>query len=151
MTKTEPHAASSGWFDHHTHVLPVRVYYEDTDFSGVVYHAKYLRFMERGRSEFLRAAGVRHQGMLKTEEPLVWVVRRMTIEYLKPARVDDELTVHSTPKEITGARMQVEQGVWRQAELLVKAEVEACVITLDGKPRRIPDGIRKQLEKFLAS
>ncbi len=151
MTKAEPHAASSGWFDRHTHVLPVRVYYEDTDFSGVVYHAKYLHFMERGRSEFLRAAGVRHQGMLKTEEPLVWVVRHMTIDYLKPARVDDELTVHSTPRELTGARMRIEQGVWRKTELLVKAEVEACVITLDGKPRRIPDGIRKQLERFLGS
>ncbi len=150
MTKTEPHAASGGWFDRHTHVLPVRVYYEDTDFSGVVYHAKYLHFMERGRSEFLRAAGVRHQGMLKTEEPLVWVVRHMTIDYLKPARVDDDLAVRSTPKEITGARMRVEQGVWRKDELLVKTRVEACVITLDGRPRRIPEDIRKGLEKYLA-
>ena len=108
MTKTE--AAASGWFDGRTHVLPIRVYYEDTDFSGVVYHAKYLHFMERGRSEFLRAAGVRHQGMLKTEEPLVWVVRHMTIDYLKPARVDDELTVRSSPHELTGARMRVESS-----------------------------------------
>jgi acyl-CoA thioester hydrolase len=148
MTKTE-HAASSGWFDGRTHVLPIRVYYEDTDFSGVVYHAKYLHFMERGRSEFLRAAGVRHQGMLKTEEPLVWVVRHMTIDYLKPARVDDELTVHSSPHELTGARMRIEQGVWRKTELLVKAKVEACVITPDGKPRRIPEALRKQLERFI--
>src|SRR5262249_4963290 len=87
MTKTE---TPSGHFEGRTHILPVRVYYEDTDFSGVVYHAKYLHFMERGRSEFLRAAGVRHQGMLKTEEPLVWVVRHIAIDYLKPARVDDE-------------------------------------------------------------
>ncbi len=151
MTKTESRAAPSGWFDRHTHVLPIRVYYEDTDFSGVVYHAKYLHFMERGRSEFLRAAGVRHQGMLKTAEPLVWVVRRMTIEYLKPARVDDELMVRSTPRELTGARMRVEQGVLRKSELLVKAEVEACVITLDGRPRRIPDAIRKTLERYLGS
>ena len=76
----------------------------------MVYHANYLRFMERGRSEFLRAAGVRHQGMLKTEEPLAWAVRHMTIDYLRPARVDDDLAVRSTPKEITGARMRVEQG-----------------------------------------
>ena len=149
MTKTE--AAASGWFDGRTHVLPIRVYYEDTDFSGVVYHAKYLHFMERGRSEFLRAAGVRHQGMLKTEEPLVWVVRHMTIDYLKPARVDDELTVRSSPHELTGARMRVEQGVWRKTELLVKAKVEACVIKLDGKPRRIPEALRQQLNKFLGA
>lgn len=151
MTKPEPRTAASGWFERHSHVLPIRVYYEDTDFSGVVYHATYLRFMERGRSEFLRAAGVRHQGMLKTEEPLVWVVRHMTIDYLKPARVDDELTVRSTPHELTGARMRLEQGVWRKEELLVKAKVEACVITLDGRPRRIPDEIRRQLEKYLES
>ena len=150
MTKAEPHAASSGWFDGHTHVLPVRVYYEDTDFSGVVYHAKYLHFLERGRSEFLRAAGVRHEGMLKTKEPLVWVVRHMRIDYLRPARVDEELTIRTTPKELGGARMKVEQGVWRGSEHLVKAEVEACVITLDGKPRRIPDDIREQLTKFLS-
>lgn len=149
MTKTE--AASSGWFDGRTHVLPIRVYYEDTDFSGVVYHAKYLHFMERGRSEFLRAAGVRHQGMLKTEEPLVWVVRHMTIDYLKPARVDDELTVHSSPHELTGARLRIEQGVWRKTELLVKAKVEACVITLDGKPRRVPDALRQQLARFIGA
>ena len=149
MTKTERHAASSGWFDGHTHVFPVRVYYEDTDFSGVVYHAKYLHFLERGRSEFLRAAGVRHQGMLRTEEPLVWVVRRMAIEYLKPARVDDELDVRSHPRELSGARMLVAQGVWRKSEQLVRADVEACVITLDGKPRRIPDALRKKLEGFL--
>src|SRR5262249_852478 len=97
----------------------------------------------------LRAAGVRHQGMLKTEEPLVWVVRHIAIDYLKPARVDDELQIRSTPKDLTGARMRVEQGVWRKSELLVKAEVEACVITLEGKPRRIADDIGKELEKFL--
>ena len=149
MTKTERHAASNGWFDGHTHVLPVRVYYEDTDFSGVVYHAKYLHFLERGRSEFLRAADVRHQGMLKTEEPLVWVVRHMTIDYLKPARVDDEIEVRSIPRELTGARLAIAQGVWRKSEQLVKADVEACVITLDGKPHRIPESLRKKLEIFL--
>ncbi|MGQ0742366.1 MAG: tol-pal system-associated acyl-CoA thioesterase [Alphaproteobacteria bacterium] len=147
MTKAE--RVASGRFDGRMHVLPIRVYYEDTDFSGVVYHAKYLHFLERGRSEFLRAAGVRHQGMLKTEEPLVWVVRRMEIEYLKPARVDEDLQVRTAPYDLSGARLSVHQGVWRGAEQLVKAEVEACVITLDGKPRRIPDAVRRKLEKFV--
>jgi len=149
MTKTERHSASSGWFDGHMHILPVRVYYEDTDFSGVVYHAKYLHFLERGRSEFLRAADIRHQGMLKTAEPLVWVVRRMEIEYLKPARIDDEIEVRTTPNELSGARLRVGQGVWRKSEQLVKADVEACVITFDGKPRRIPDDLRARLGNFL--
>lgn len=149
MTKAEARAPASGWLDGHMHVLPIRVYYEDTDFSGVVYHASYLRFMERGRSEFLRAAGLRHQGMLKTEEPLVWVVRRMDIEYLKPARVDDELQVRSLPRELTGARMRVEQQIWREDEVLVRAKVEVCIVTLDGRPRRIPGQVRTRLKEFL--
>jgi acyl-CoA thioester hydrolase len=147
MTKAE--RASAGWFAGGIHVLPIRVYYEDTDFSGVVYHAKYLHFLERGRSEFLRAAGVRHQGMLKTAEPLVWVVRQMEIEYLKPARVDDDLLVRTRPRELGGARLAVAQGIWRGQSELVRANVEACVITLDGRPRRIPEALRTRLGLFI--
>jgi acyl-CoA thioester hydrolase len=140
--KAEARGPTSGWLDGNTHVLPIRVYYEDTDFSGVVYHANYLRFMERGRSEFLRAIGVRHQGMLKTAEPLVWVVRHMDIEYVKPARVDDELEVRSSLREMTGARSRIEQQIRN-------AMVEVCVVTPDGRPRRIPDPVRLQLTRFL--
>jgi acyl-CoA thioester hydrolase len=138
-----------GWFEGRTHVFPVRVYYEDTDFSGVVYHANYLRFMERGRSEFLRLAGAGHQGMLEGSEPLVWAVRRMSIDFAKPARMEEALTVRTTVLELAGARMRLDQAVLRGAETLVKAEVEVCVITLDGRPRRVPDSTRKKLEFFL--
>lgn len=144
------HQPHPGHIENGTHILPVRVYYEDTDFSGVVYHANYLRFMERGRSEFLRAADVRHQGLLKADEPLAWVVRRMVLDFAKPARVDDVLTVRTRPVEISGARMNLRQEVRRGAEVLVGADVEVCVITLDGKPRRIPEAIRAKLAAFLS-
>ncbi len=146
---TDHRAPPSGWFENGAFFFPIRVYYEDTDFSGVVYHANYLRFMERARSEFLRSADVRHQGLLKAEEPLAWVVRRMVLDFAKPARVDDSLVVRTTPQEITGARMKLRQEVLRGETLLLSAEVEVCVITLDGKPRRIPDSVRVKLEAFL--
>ena len=140
---------ASGWFDGRTFVLPVRVYYEDTDFSGVVYHANYLRFMERGRSEFLRMSGAGHQDMFAASEPLVWAVRRMNIDFDRPARMEDALTVRTSVLELAGARMRLDQSVARMGDILVKAVVEVCVITLDGRPRRVPDSTRKKLEIFL--
>ena len=145
MTKPDAEP-TSGWFEADAHVLPVRVYYEDTDFSGIAYHASYLRFMERGRSEFLRLGDLRHEGLLKAEEPLVWVVRRLTIEYVKPARVDDSLRVRTRVEAVTGARLQLSQKVMRGDDTLVAAIVEVCVVTLDGRLKRVPDTIRKKLE-----
>jgi acyl-CoA thioester hydrolase len=140
---------TGGWFEGKTHVFPVRVYYEDTDFSGFVYHASYLRFMERGRSEFLRLAGAGHSGMLEAAEPLVWVVRRMDIGFLKPARMEQILCVRTGVLQLAGARMRLDQAVMRGEEALVKADVEVCIVTLDGRPRRVPDFTRKTLEFFL--
>jgi acyl-CoA thioester hydrolase len=140
---------TGGWFEGPTHVLPVRVYYEDTDFSGVVYHANYLRFMERGRSEFLRISGAGHQGLFAGSEPLVWAVRRMMIDFDRAARMEDALTVRTSVLELAGARMRLDQSVARMGDILAKATVEVCVITLDGRPRRVPDSTRKKLEIFL--
>ena len=88
-------ARTMGRFDGKTHILPVRVYYEDTDVSGIVYHANYLRFMERGRSEFLRLAGIHHMVMLANDEPIAWTIRRIEVDYAKPARLDDDLEIHT--------------------------------------------------------
>jgi acyl-CoA thioester hydrolase len=156
MTSPDPQASvprdpGSGWLEGRTHVFPVRVYYEDTDFSGVVYHANYLRFMERGRSEFLRLAGAGHRGMLGNTEPLVWAVRHIGVDFLKPARMDDSLSIRTDVLALAGARMRLAQSVLRADSPLVKAEVEVCVITLDGRPRRVPDSTRKKLEFFLKS
>jgi len=125
------------------------VYYEDTDFSGVVYHASYLRFMERGRSEFLRAAGTPHQAMLESDPPLFWAVRRMAVDFNRPARVDEALTVRTKALELAGARLRLDQAVLRASDILVKAEVEVCIVTSGGKPRRVPEMVRKKLQRFV--
>lgn len=150
MTTAEPRAPASGWYAGKTFVFPLRVYYEDTDLSGVVYHATYLRFMERGRSEFLRSAGLRHRGMLDAEEPLVWAIRKIAIDYRRPARVDEALEVHTKVDGLSGVRMQLNQEIRRGNDLLTSAEVEACVVTLDGSPRRIPGQVAEKLAAFMA-
>ena len=145
---TSTHEPNPGWFEALTYVFPVRVYYEDTDFSGAVYHASYLRFMERGRSEFLRAAGVPHEAILKSDDPHFWVVRRMKIEFLRPARVDEPLVVRTKVLELGGARMRLDQAVCRGTEVLASAEVEVCIIGRDGKLRRVPAAMRRSLETY---
>jgi acyl-CoA thioester hydrolase len=126
------------------HVLPVRIYFEDTDFSGTVYHASYLRFMERGRSDYLRILGVGHGALAAGAEgePLSFTVRRMAIEFLKPARIDDLLQVETRPQTIEGARMILSQRIICNDETLVSAEVTVAVINKEGRARRIPKSIR---------
>jgi acyl-CoA thioester hydrolase len=120
------------------HVLPVRVYYEDTDFTGVVYHARYLHFLERARTDFLRLLGVAHAELLARPEPLVLAVTRMSLAFKAPARIDDALVVRSRFLAAAGARLLLEQEVWRGGQVLVAAEVEAACLTLQGRPRRPP-------------
>ena len=127
------------------HVLPVRVYFEDTDFSGVVYHAGYLRFMERGRSDFMRLAGADHAELFAGEESVAFAVRRMNIEFLRPARIDDVLTVHTRTEEMRGASMRLAQQVRRGEEVLVTASVQVALVSSSGKARRIPAGLRAVL------
>ncbi len=134
----------SGALDHGTHRLPVRVYYEDTDWSGVVYHASYLRFMERGRTDFLRLAGVDQSTLHAQGEGIVFAVRRMTIDYLKPARMDDVLTVETRTEEVRGASLVIAQRVLRGDEVLVTADVRVAALA-NGRPARIPDDLRRVL------
>lgn len=122
------------------HRFPVRVYYEDTDFSGVVYHASYLRFMERGRTEMLRALGIEQAGL-----DFGFAVRAMQIDYLKPARMDDELTIETTTRSIGGATLDLDQRVLRGEEVLVTASVRIACIA-QGRPARLPKDIRAKLE-----
>ena len=122
------------------HRFPVRVYYEDTDFSGVVYHASYLRFMERGRTEMLRALGIEQANLA-----FGFAVRAMQIDYLKPARMDDELTIETTTRSIGGATLDLEQRVLRGEEVLVTASVRIACIA-QGRPARLPKDIRAKLE-----
>ena len=129
------------------HVYQARVYYADTDFSGFVYHARYLEFLERGRSDFLRLLGIHHTELARPEagSPLVWVVREMTIRYRMPARIDDIITIRTGVSEISGARIILPQRILRGDETLIEARVEAALVTLDGKPRRFP---KDWIERF---
>ena len=130
--------------DRKPHRLPVRVYYEDTDFSGVVYHANYLRFLERGRTELLRSAGV-DQSILHSEPGgIIFAVRHMTVDYLKPARMDDILTVETVTSEIRGASLRMGQRILRDGTVLLTAEVHVAVLA-NGKPARLPDHLRTLL------
>jgi acyl-CoA thioester hydrolase len=147
---SDQQAQSFGRFDGRTHILPIRIYYEDTDLSGIVYHANYLRYMERGRSEFFRAAGIARLAQLGEPEPTAWTLRKVELEYLKPARLDDLIEVHTQATSLTGARMTAEQNIFCKGAQLTRGHVEACIITLDGKPRRIPQAIREKLAPFVA-
>lgn len=125
-----------GRFDGRAHLLPVRVYYEDTDFTGVVYHANYVRYFERGRSDFLRAVGIGHAELLEGDSPLAFVVSRMELAFVKPARIDDALVVRTLYEAVRGPRLIIRQAIERDGEVLTRAEVEAVCIHLDGRPRR---------------
>ena len=122
-----------------THYLIARVYFADTDFSGAVYHARYLEFLERGRSDLLRCLDVHHTDLLVVDGgPFYWVVKRMEIDFRASARIDDVLTVCTRVNFVGGARCQMSQQLLRSDELLVEAQVTAALINKAGKPRRFP-------------
>ncbi|MFS8037456.1 tol-pal system-associated acyl-CoA thioesterase [Xanthobacter sp. AM11] len=128
------------------HALVLRVYYEDTDFSGIVYHANYLRFMERGRSDYMRLLGV-VQGDLfaqaAEEAPgFHFVVRSMQLDFLKPARIDDVLEVVTLSRDVAGASITLLQQVKRGDEVLVSATVRVAFVS-QGRAKRIPDSLRQ--------
>ena len=137
---------ASGLFEGKTHLLPVRVYYEDTDFTGVVYHANYLRYFERGRSEFLRLTGISHTEMRALDKPLAFVVVRMSIDYRKAARIDDALVVRTAYERVERARVHVRQTITRGLDVIAEAVEEIACIDLSGRPRRPPlafmDGLK---------
>lgn len=142
-------APSAGRFEGRVHILPVRIYYEDTDFTGLVYHANYVRYCERGRSDFLRLAGVHHSLLLAEAEPLGFAVNKLNLEFLKPARIDDALIVRSMFETIKGPRIFITQEIERAGEILVRAEVQVCCISLTGKPKRPPPVLLDRLKPFL--
>jgi len=138
-------APSAGWLDGRAHLLPVRVYYEDTDFTGVVYHANYLRYFERGRSDFLRLAGVSHSDLLERPDPAAFAVTKMVIDFRAAARIDDALVVRTTYDRAKGPRLYITQEIRRGEQVITTAEVEAACIDLAGKARRPPSGLIDQL------
>ena len=132
------------------HVLPIRVYFEDTDFSGLVYHGSYVRWCERGRSDFLRLIGNDHRALIDGgagREPSAFVVRRMGLEFLKPARIDEVLQVETRVKATTAATLTLDQRVFRSDTLLFTAEVMVVLISASGKPLRLSAALRDALQE----
>jgi acyl-CoA thioester hydrolase len=144
------HEADAGWFDGRVHHRLVRVYYEDTDLSGLVYHANYLRYFERGRSDFLRLAGISHTGLLTRDPPLAFAVTGIDIRYRKAARIDDSLDVATSYDAISGARLMISQSIRRGDDLVTTAAVEAVCIDLAGRPRRPFPELAAALQPWLA-
>jgi acyl-CoA thioester hydrolase len=146
---TEMDAPSAGRMDGRMHYLPVRIYYEDTDFSGLVYHANFLRYFERGRSDFLRVAGIGHTLLLEGDSPTAFAVSRIELNFHKPARIDDALCVETRFAEMRGPRIRVLQALRREGDILVSAEVEVCCIALTGRPKKPPPLLLERLKPYL--
>jgi acyl-CoA thioester hydrolase len=140
-------APTAGRIEAREHFLPVRVYYEDTDFTGVVFHGAYVRFLERGRTDFLRLAGVHHAVL--EGEGYAFTVVRLEADFKRPARIDDALTVKSRCLQLRGPRLVIGQQVLRDEALLVDARVEAALIGLDGRPRRPPPAMTEALRPLI--
>lgn len=135
---------SSGWFQGSVHVLPLRVYWEDTDGTGVVYYANYLKYAERARTDLLRLAGIKQRALLD-DGSVMFAVRKCEVDYLATARLDDELEVHTRLTDVRGASLNAEQIVRRDGIDLVRAKVRVACLDRSGRPRRLPDSIKGSL------
>ncbi len=130
------------------HILPVRVYFEDTDFSGLVYHASYLRFMERGRSDMIRLLGVHHSALAAEGRRLAFVVRRLEIDFLRPARIDDVLEIVTEPAHSTAAAITLAQTVTRAGGALVRAKVQIVLVDENGRPQRLASALPEKAQRL---
>jgi acyl-CoA thioester hydrolase len=127
-----------------THAMPLRVYYEDTDAAGIVYYANYLKFAERGRTEMMRSLGFEHSRVFE-ETGIAFAVRRLSADYRAAARLDDTLTVETTVEAIGAATLSLDQQIRRDGDTLVALDVLVACVGRDGRPRRLPPGLRAAL------
>jgi len=150
MAEISPH---SGFIKEGEHILPLRVYYEDTDAGGVVYHANYLKYMERGRSDMLRKLKISQNEMLEFLEPddIRFVVIRMEVDYISPARLDDEITVHSKVSKQGKASLMMEQEIRRADDILAKGKVKVAALNAEDKPRALPKEIVEKIKDVTSS
>ena len=140
----------SGEIIEKTHIFAVRVYYEDTDFSGIVYHANYLKFAERGRSNFLRLLGINHSELIKKKDSKYFVVYKMDTLFLGTSTIDDILEVRSIFKGINGVRLKINQDIFKDEKKVFSANMEFVLLDKNANPKRIPDDIRSTIEKYLS-
>jgi acyl-CoA thioester hydrolase len=138
----------AGRFEGDRHVLAVRVYFEDTDFSGAVYHANYLMFCERARSDCLRLLGVHHSELHEAGggKRLGFVVRRLICDFLKPAQIDEVLEIETRFEAMGGARLELDQEIKRDEELIFKAKVMVALVDGQGRPQRLPEALIQAIE-----
>jgi acyl-CoA thioester hydrolase len=148
MTATDE-LPSAGRFEAGVHILPLRIYWEDTDGSGVVYYANYLRFIERARSDLLRQIGINQRSLLERDGTM-FAVRKCTIDYLSPARLDDRIEVRSRMDAVRGASLDAVQVVRRDDLELARARVRIACLNRDGRPRRLPPAVRASLAGLMA-
>lgn len=141
MTDVDRSRGLAGTLTPHGHLLPVRVYFEDTDFTGVVYHARYLHFFERGRSDFLRLRGVNHTelGDGRYGEALFFAVKSIALDFHATARIDDVLVVETAIEGHKGARLLIRQKIARDDRIIASADVSVVLLNEAGRPRRMPD------------
>jgi acyl-CoA thioester hydrolase len=132
------------------HRFPIRVYYEDTDAIGIVYYANYLKFAERGRTELMRESGSSHRQMVETFDA-AFAVSRCEVDYLKPARLDDQLAVETRVLEVGAAVVLLDQRILREAELLVRLKIRIACLNRNGRPQRLPEPVRAALTAYRIS
>jgi acyl-CoA thioester hydrolase len=135
---------TSGVIRDQVHIFPIRVFYEDTDAAGIVYYANYLRFVERARTELLRLIGIEHRKLM-AGRGVYFAVRRCTVDYLKPAHLDDALEIHSRLIEVRHASLEAEQIVKRERAELARVSLLIACLDRDGRPARLPAEIRNPL------
>ncbi|PIB95847.1 tol-pal system-associated acyl-CoA thioesterase [Caulobacter sp. X] len=139
---------TAGVFEGREHQLPVRIYYEDTDFTGIVYHANYLRYLERGRSDFFRMVGISHSEL--AQQDTGFAVIRMELDFKRAAKIDDALVVRTLYERVEGVRLHVSQRITRGEETILEAKAVAVCISLSGRPRRPTAEMTAKLAPWLA-
>ena len=140
----------SGEIREKTHFFEVRVYYEDTDFTGIVYHANYLKFAERGRTNFLRLLGINHSELINSLDPKYFVVYKMNSQFLGTSTIDDILEVRSIFRGIDGVRLKIAQDIFKDEKKVFSANIEFALLDKNAKPKRFPEDIKSKIEKYLS-
>ena len=139
----------SGIIKKNTHFFQIRVFYEDTDFSGIVYHANYLKFAERGRTNFLRLLGINHSELMNASEPKYFVVYKMNTKFLGSSTIDDLLEVRSNFLGIKGVRLKINQDIFNNEKKVFSADIEFALLNKDTKPLKFPDDMKLKIKKYL--
>ena len=139
----------SGIIKKNTHFFQIRVFYEDTDFSGIVYHANYLKFAERGRTNFLRLLGINHSELMNASEPKYFVVYKMNTKFLGSSTIDDLLEVRSNFLGIKGVRLKINQDIFNNEKKVFSADIEFALLNKDAKLLKFPDDMKLKIKKYL--